>query len=79
MFCGNVNVIFFWQKSMTNPLCCQQESESRHLRALTSRLLATLKLEHDAASSAHTTLQKDLTFSIASKGILYHILPSRHF
>jgi hypothetical protein len=51
----------------------EQESESRHLRTLTSRLLATLKLEHDAASghSAHATLQKDLTFSIASKGTYF--------
>jgi hypothetical protein len=72
MLCGNVNVIY-WQIDIKKIRDDSQESESRHLRALISRLLATLKLEHDAASghNAHTTLLKDLTFSIASKGIYF--------
>ena len=46
-------------------------SSSKHLRSLTSALLATLKLDMEQQHHNHQQdrrLEKDLTFSIASQG-----------
>ena len=49
----------------------QGSSSSKHLRSLTSALLATLKLGMEQQHHNHQQdrrLEKDLTFSIASQG-----------